>query len=280
MASRRSFDVGFIGLGAMGQHMARRIGSLFRTGVWNRTSSKALAHAEKHDTVFVENIADMNCPVIFCCLPTSAEVREVAEQLPQYTTSTSSSAPAHDFLSSADAHPAAVKAALSNRRLFVDCTSGNFDETVRIGEFLRSDKNINMLDCPVSGGPRGADQGILTAMLGGEEEDVDLVLPFVSQFAKNTTHVGPLGSAHAVKAMNNIMNTAHLALASEGLLALQRAGVPPEKALACINKSSGRSLQTEVRVPEEVLSRRFGYGFKLQLMRKDVKIAKSISKTI
>jgi 3-hydroxyisobutyrate dehydrogenase len=278
MAARRPFDVGFIGLGAMGHHMARRIGSLFRTGVWNRTAMKAQEHSANHGTVFVENLEDMDCPVIFCCLPTSDEVREVAGKLPAWRPSSSSSAPpAHDVVSSADAHPDAMRAAMSNRRFFVDCTSGDHGKTVEIGTFLRREKGITMLDCPVSGGPRGAEQGIVTAMLGADSgEDVDMVLPFVKQFAKNTSHVGPLGSAHAVKAMNNIMNTAHLALATEGLIALQRAGVPPAAALACINKSSGRSLQTELRLPEEVLSRRFGYGFKLQLMRKDVRIALGI----
>merc|ERR1712238_247949 len=69
------------------------------------------------------------------------------------------------------------------------------------------------------------------------------------------------------------MNTAHLVIAAEGLLALAKLGLAPEVAIDAINGSSGRSLQTEVRIPKEVLSREFNYGFPLKLMLKDVNIA-------
>merc|ERR1719356_475725 len=80
----------------------------------------------------------------------------------------------------------------------------------------------------------------------------------------------------AIKAVNNLLNATHLMIATEALLALKRAGVDPVTALAVINKSSGRSLQTEVRLPEEVLTRKFGYGFKLGLMHKDCDTAASM----
>merc|ERR1719401_629222 len=67
-------------------------------------------------------------------------------------------------------------------------------------------------------------------------------------------------------------------LGAEGLLALRKMGVDPEVALAAINGSSGRSLQTEQRIPNEVLTRRFGYGFKLPLMAKDCRIADGVLK--
>jgi len=73
--------------------------------------------------------------------------------------------------------------------------------------------------------------------------------------------------------MNNCLNAAHLIVAGEALLALKKWGVQPEVALQAINASFGRSLQTEVRIPTEVLTRRFDYGFKLGLMLKDVRIA-------
>jgi 3-hydroxyisobutyrate dehydrogenase-like beta-hydroxyacid dehydrogenase len=69
------------------------------------------------------------------------------------------------------------------------------------------------------------------------------------------------------------LNATHLIVGGEALIALAKWGVQPEIALNAINASSGRSLQTEVRLPEEVLSRQFDYGFKLGLMLKDVRIA-------
>ena len=70
--------MGFIGLGAMGWHMARHLQSRFPTSVWNRTRTKAEDHGAQFGTGVVKDIADFKAPVIFCCVPTSEEVREVA----------------------------------------------------------------------------------------------------------------------------------------------------------------------------------------------------------
>ena len=82
-----------------------------------------------------------------------------------------------------------------------------------------------------------------------------------------------MGAGHATKAVNNALNATHLLAGAEGLIALQRFGIAPERALAAINVASGRSLQTEQRLPQTVLSRSFDYGFKLELMHKDLRIA-------
>merc|ERR1712146_180427 len=76
--------------------------------------------------------------------------------------------------------------------------------------------------------------------------------------------------------MGNTLNVAHLILGTEALLALQQCGVHPSTALDAINSSSGRSLQTQVRLPEEVLTRRFNYGFQLGLMQKDCAIGRRL----
>merc|ERR1712151_226233 len=78
---------------------------------------------------------------------------------------------------------------------------------------------------------------------------------------------------HAVKAVNNACNVSYLLCIHEGLLALKKMGVDPTAALSVINKSSGRSLMSEVRVPDEIITGNFNYGFKLGLMAKDVNIA-------
>jgi len=166
----------------------------------------------------------------------------------------------------------------SNRRcrLIVDITSGDPVQTRAIGDELKR-HGISLVDCPVSGGPAGATSGTVTAMFGGDPESVKTVMEWAT-FAKVKKHVGPLGSGHAVKVVNNTLNCTHLLAATEGLLTLQKFGVSPQDALDCINFSSGRSLQSEVRVPKEVLSREFSYGFKLGLMRKDVDTAISMQK--
>ena len=80
----------------------------------------------------------------------------------------------------------------------------------------------------------------------------------------------------AVKAINNVMNSAHLLVAAEGLLALRNFGVSPDEALEVINSSSGRSMATADRVPQDVITGKFDYGFALNLMSKDCKIAADV----
>lgn len=239
-----------IGLGAMGWGIAANLaikGSDIdsHVAVWNRTPSKAQEHAVAYGTRVVETLAAAAAmDVIVTCLPTSAEVASVAHDMAPY---------------------------LQRGALWIDCTSGDPRASQDIHEFL-SQSGVDFVDSPVSGGPRGALSGTLTAMVGGSE--FNRAKPFIACFAqKKIVHCGGVGSGHAVKAMNNCLNAAHLIVAGEALLALADFGVDPVVALDAINASSGRSLQTEVRVPTEVLTRKFDYGFKLGLMLKDVNTA-------
>lgn len=244
-------SVGWIGLGAIGYPMAKHIartvaGTNQKLFVWNRSVEKAERHAKEVESVVCRSISHLseNAECIFICLPTSVQVAEIVQQIG------------------------------GKCRLVIDCTSGEPTHTRAIGASLAK-RGICMVDCPVSGGPFGAENATLTAMYGGDEESVQTAMK-MSSFAKVKEHVGPLGAAHAVKSINNILNCTHLLAATEGLLALSKFGVSPEKALDCINKSSGRSLQTEVRIPQEVIQGNYNYGFKLGLMEKDVLTARAL----
>ena len=244
--------VAFIGLGAMGWGIAANLAAAAARGdvaspvtVWNRTSAKAERHAAAFGTRCARTLSDVSrADVIITCLPTSAEVAAiVAKMAPE----------------------------LKAGSLWIDCTSGDPNTTRETARALER-VGVTMVDSPVSGGPDGAKTGELTAMVGGDANRV--AHPVISRFAKKKiVHCGPIGSGHAVKAVNNCLNAAHLIVGGEALIALAKWGVQPEIALNAINASSGRSLQTEVRLPEEVLSRKFDYGFKLGLMLKDVRIA-------
>jgi 3-hydroxyisobutyrate dehydrogenase len=250
MAERK--QVAFVGLGAMGWGIAANLAAAAKDGkiaspvlVWNRTTSKSEQHEARYGTRCARTLSDVSqADVIITCLPTSTEVADVAREL----------APA-----------------MKSGSLWIDCTSGDPDSTKYISRMLK-EAGITMIDCPVSGGPDGAASGQLTAMVGGDTNDV--AQSVINIFAKKKiVRCGIVGAGHAVKAMNNCLNAAHLIVAGEALLALKKWGVQPEVALQAINASSGRSLQTEVRIPTQVLTRRFDYGFKLGLMLKDVRIA-------
>jgi 3-hydroxyisobutyrate dehydrogenase len=153
----------------------------------------------------------------------------------------------------------------------VDITSGDPAVSKSLAATLAA-RGVTYVDAPVSGGPAGAAAGTLTTMVSGVPSEASIPA-LVSSYANSIVYVSPVaGHAHAVKAVNNTLNMLNFMSASEGLAALTKAGVPPERAMQAINGSSGRSLQSQVRVPAEVLSGRFGYGFSLGLMSKDVGI--------
>ena len=239
--------VAFIGLGAMGYPMAGHLARRFPTLVWNRTFEKALRHQEEFgsEAVPLERVAEAR--VIFTCLPTTREVYEVAEALYPY---------------------------LREGTYWVDATSGEPEASRRLAERLR-EKGVTYLDAPVSGGTSGAEAGTLTVMLGGPEEAVERVRPFLA-YAKKVVHVGPVGAGHAVKAINNALLAVNLWAAGEGLLALVKQGVSAEKALEVINASSGRSNATENLIPQRVLTRAFPKTFALGLLVKDLGIAMGV----
>ncbi|MEY3045177.1 MAG: hypothetical protein RL242_2019 [Pseudomonadota bacterium] len=158
---------------------------------------------------------------------------------------------------------------LESVRYWIDATSGSPKLSQQIAAQLQ-EYQVDYLDCAVSGGPAGASSGSLTAMIGGKEEAFQAVKELIQSFAKNLVHLGPVGSGHAVKAVNNTLLAANILSVAEAMITLKSFGVPLEKALSAINTSSGRSWVSQQRFPDHVLSRTFDYGFSFGLHCKDV----------
>jgi 3-hydroxyisobutyrate dehydrogenase len=232
--------VGFLGLGAMGSPIASRLAKKFRVTVWNRTRQRALDHSESYKTQFVANYQDLgDMDYIFACLPSSRVSNEI-------------------FLDLHKLQPI--------KTTFIDITSGDYESSVELSKKLHPRRYF---DAPVSGGPKGAKDGTLTTMAGSRNLSSNDQL-VISAYSKSIFPCGDIGHGNAIKGANNFLNMTHLILASDVLLQLSKKGICPDLALRAINASSGRSLQTEVRIPSEVLTRKFNYGFKLNLMRKDI----------
>jgi len=210
-----------LGLGAMGYPMASNLAlrnsSMF---VWNRNTEVAQRHHDAHGTkVLDEEFSGLNqCRAIFMCLPTSVEVEATLQRAAPH---------------------------LKRDTVIIDCTSGHPTHTKKIADWLMNDHGVHMMDCAVSGGPRGARKGTLAAFVGCNSPDVVRnTVPDIETFAQNIVHLGPVSAGHAVKAINNALNVSNLLCVTEGLLALKKLGVDPSRALAVINKSSGRSLMS------------------------------------
>ncbi len=244
-------QVAFIGLGTMGYPMAGHLARRFETLVWNRTASKAQAHAQQFGSHAVADLRETaRADFIFTCLPTSVEVEAMVQQvLPQLKPGT----------------------------VWIDCTSGDPNHSRRIARHLQ-EAGCDFLDAPVSGGKAGAEAGTLTVMVGGNRDTFERALPVVQAFAGKVFHVGDVGAGHAVKAVNNMLLAIALLSAAEGLVTLVKQGVDPAIALEVINVSSGRSFSTEVHFPERVLTREFPNTFSLALLAKDARIAVSMAR--
>ncbi len=239
--------VGFVGLGAIGRPMAAHLARVFDTMVWNRTFERAQAFNQEIRSKLANNPADLVAwaDVIITCLPTSSEVKEVLES---------------------------VGTRWRSGQLVVDATSGDPGESRKLAKWLQQ-KGVGFVDAPVSGGTSGAEAGELTSMLGGEAAAVERAKRVVAAYSKMIVHVGPVGTAHALKAINNALLAVNIQAAGEGLAALVKLGVRAQTALDVINASSGRSNVSENLIPERVVTRAWPRTFRLALLDKDVGIA-------
>ena len=242
--------VAFLGLGAIGAPMARHLAPRYELSVWNRTASKATAFATETSSQAASTPADAvrGAAVAITCLPTSREVESL--------------------LDGADG----MLDAFESGATLIDCTSGDPATSRRIAARL-AERGVGFVDAPVSGGVSGAMKGILTIMCGGDEATMARARPVLEAFGEKIVLCGPIGAGHAVKAVNQAMLGIHIWSLSEGLVALQKAGVSPETALDVINSSSGRSNTSMNLFPERVVTRAFPRTFRLALMDKDVRIA-------
>ena len=237
-------SVAFIGLGAMGFRMAAHLPKQFDTVyVWNRSFNKAEQHAAEYGTQAVTLEQAVQADVIFSCLPTSADVERLLENLP-----------------------------LKSGSVWVDCTSGVPDSAQKLAVQL-AEHGVIFLDAPVSGQTVGAKNGTLTVMVGGNAEGYEKALPAMQAFGKLIKHVGESGAGFAVKAVNNMLMAVNLCAVAEGFTTLKAHGVNLHEALDCINASSGKSMVTETVLPQRILNRSFPVTFALPLLAKDTGIA-------
>lgn len=242
--------VAFLGLGAIGAPMARHLAPHYALSVWNRTAARATEFAKETKAQAASSPAEAvrAASVVITCLPTSREVESLLDG------------------------DNGMLGAFDRGATLVDCTSGDPATSRRIAGRL-AERGVGFVDAPVSGGVSGAMKGTLTIMCGGDEATMARARPVLEAFGEKIVLCGPVGAGHAVKAVNQAMLGVHIWSLSEGLVALQKAGVSTETALDVINSSSGRSNTSMNLFPERVMTRAFPRTFRLALMDKDVRIA-------
>lgn len=246
--------IGYIGLGNMGGPLAGRLVQRHPMHVYD-LNADAVAKFVDLGATAADNPADLaaQCDVVFTCLPKSDHVHEVI------------------FGNNG------LLENLKPGSLIADMTTGDPARTRAMAAELK-DRQIDLIDAPVSGGPRGANKGTIAIMVGAPQPLFDKVRPFLESISPNIFHAGDVGTAHAVKAGNNLLNFACRLMTFEVVSLLVKNGVAPADAVAILQKSSGRNYTTEITLPDNILSGTMHQGFLLELMRKDISIALDLAR--
>lgn len=238
--------VAFLGLGVMGFPMA---GHLAKAGhavtVYNRTAAKAAAWVEKHGGRAAATPAEAaaGADAVFCCVGDDNDVRQVA---------------------------GGALAALAPGALLIDHTTASA-EVARELAATAAARGVRFLDAPVSGGQAGAENGVLSIMVGGETEAFADAEPLMRAYGRTVALMGPAGSGQLAKMVNQIAIAGLVQGLAEAMAFAQKSGVDAKKVLEVVSKGAAQSWQMENRGPT-MLEDRFDFGFAVDWMRKDLGI--------
>ncbi|MGH2895677.1 MAG: NAD(P)-dependent oxidoreductase, partial [Solirubrobacteraceae bacterium] len=142
-------------------------------------------------------------------------------------------------------------------------------------------RGLILLDSPVTRPEAVAeDTRQITFMVAGDDDAIDRVMPLLEAMAERVFRAGPLGCGHAMKTLNNYVSAAGLAAALDAMIAGQRFGLDVETMLRVFNAGTARNFSTANTLIDEAMSRRYGAGFQLALMVKDLRIASSLFEQI
>jgi len=239
----------FIGLGVMGYPMA---GYLRKAGhevsVFNRTSAKAEKWAGEHGGTSCASPREAaeGCDVVFVCVGNDDDVRSVVMG------------------------DNGVLAGMSKGSILVDHTTASADLARELSRIC-TDAGIGFLDAPVSGGQAGAEHGVLTVMVGGEDEIFMRAAPVIDAYSQACTLIGPAGSGQLAKMVNQICIAGVVQGLSEAVNFGMKAGLDMEKVIGTISKGAAQSWQMENRW-QTMVEGKFDYGFAVDWMRKDLDI--------
>ena len=238
--------VGFVGLGAMGAHMAARlIDAGYDLAIFDTRAEAVGPHVARgaracDSAGAVADAAD----TVLVSLPTPDIVRAVAGEL---------------------ATGDAIEA-------FVDLSTTGPAVAAEVAAAL-SAAGVACLDAPVSGGVAGAQAGTLTIMAAGDEALFQSLRPLLETLGRNVVLVGAQpGHGQLAKVLNNLLSASAIAITGEALALGVHGGLSARTLLDVFNSSSGRNTASADKFPRHVLPRTFGAGFRLELMDKDVQL--------
>jgi len=247
MEHTNTYQVAFIGLGVMGAPMAGHLANKgHQVTVFNRTHSKAEAWATRYQGKVAETpaAAAAGADFVFACVGNDQDLREVT---------------------------VGERGAFSQMKadtVFIDHTTASAEVARELSQAARA-RGLYFLDAPISGGQAGAENGVLTVMVGGDSSAFERAKPVIDAFARAVTLIGDSGSGQLAKMVNQITIAGLLQSLSEAIHFGERAGLDMNLVLDVISKGAAQSWQMENR-GKTMVEDQFEFGFAVDWMRKDL----------
>jgi len=245
---------GVIGLGAMGAPMARHLANKgFLEGVWNRTESKAEQLAAELGVRQAGSPAELasKCDVVLSCVAADADLEEVVSR---------------------------CRSGLRTDSIWVDTSTVSPTTTVALAGQL-AEIGVAYVDAPVSGGVEGAINGRLVAMVGADLATFSRIQPVIESFAASVTHMGPVGSGQATKAVNQVIVAGVAEAVCEAMALAEKLNLPRKRLLSVLSSGAADGWFLRHR-GLSMLENRFEKGFKQSLLLKDLRIVHELAREL
>ncbi|MFT4608569.1 MAG: 3-hydroxyisobutyrate dehydrogenase-like beta-hydroxyacid dehydrogenase [Chitinophagales bacterium] len=249
--------IGFIGLGVMGSPIAANLLTFDEHSVTvfdiDEDKVQRLVHQGANKATSIETAVN-SADLVFTSLPGPKQIKMVAF---------------------------GDKGLLQSMRestTWIDLSTNNLEMSQRINQ-LASEKHIDFLDAPVSGGDEGARAASLTIMTGGEKSVFEKCLPVLQMIGKEIKHVGPSGAGYAAKIAQVVLCYLHSLALSEALMLGVKGGVDKQEMLSIIQNSTGRSYVAD-RYGPPILNGDYDPSFSLGLAHKDMKLAQEMARNL
>jgi 3-hydroxyisobutyrate dehydrogenase len=249
--------LGFIGLGAMGKPMVKRLA------------------AASHEVFVYDVVGSAVDELVRLGMRGCSSPREVAKQ----AEITFLSLPNSAIVTGVVAGEGGVLSGAAKGHIIIDLSSVDPKTTRRLAAEADK-KGIDYMDAPVSGGVSGAEAGTLTIMLGARATSVEKVLPVLSLLGKKIVHVGDVGAGDAVKIVNNLLLGANMAALAEALVLGKRLGLEASTMAEIIGQGSGKSYALEAKMEKFIMKGNFKPGFAVDLQYKDLGLAVDAAKEV
>ncbi len=239
----------FIGLGVMGYPMA---GHLAQAGhdvtVYNRTTSKAETWTEEYPGSYATTpaAAAQDADIVFSCVGNDDDLRQVT------------------------CGEEGVFSGMKQGAILVDHTTASADIARELNE-IATEKGMGFLDAPVSGGQAGAENGVLSVMVGGEEATYVIAEPVMDAYSKSIRLLGAAGAGQLAKMVNQICIGGLVQALSEGVHFAKKAGLDAEQVFDVIQHGAAGSWQM-VNRNQTMIADEYDFGFAVDWMRKDLNI--------